>query len=105
MVIITDSSSGIDIEEAKGLDIEIVPLVITMNGENFIQETPSQIDYFYSKLETTNNLPVTSRPSPENYLKFYDKAESIGEDVLVLTLSHGLSGTYESAMVARNMSS
>ena len=48
-------------------------------------------------------LPTTSQPSPELYLKEYNEAKEKGEDVLVLTLSSGLSGTINAARLAKDM--
>lgn len=102
--IITDSAADITLEEAKKNNIDIVPLKISFNKDEIKQEKTEDFDLFYKKLMTAAALPLTSRPSPEQYLKYFKEAEQKGDDVLVLTLSSGLSGTYESAMVAKKMS-
>lgn len=102
--IITDSAADITLEEAKKNNIDIVPLKISFNEDEIKQEKTEDFDLFYQKLMTATALPLTSRPSPEQYLEYFKKAEEKGDDVLVLTLSSGLSGTYESAMVAKKMS-
>lgn len=102
--IVTDSASDITVEEAKSLNIDIVPLTITFGEEICPQNTLEDFDTFFNKLKTTSILPVTSQPSPELYLNVFDKAKSNEEDVLVITLSSGLSGTLNSALLAKKMS-
>ena len=59
---------------------------------------------FFDKLAEEKDLPMTSQPSPEEYLEFFEEAKSKGEEVLVLTLSSGLSGTINAANLAKQMS-
>lgn len=101
----TDSAADITLEEAQELQIDIVPLTITFKEEVMKQETTEDFTEFYQKLKTVDQLPVTSQPSPERYLTVFEQAQERGEEVLVLALSSGLSGTYESACLAREMSS
>lgn len=103
--IITDSAADITLAEAEDLNIQIVPLTITFEGTELKQETEEDYDQFFQQLITATKLPITSRPSPEAYLHFFEQAEKEEVDVLVLTLSSGLSGTYESAVLARELSS
>ncbi|SHH01219.1 EDD domain protein, DegV family [Anaerosphaera aminiphila DSM 21120] len=102
--IVTDSASDITIKEAKSLNIDIVPLTITFDDEICPQNTLEDFDTFFNKLKTTSILPVTSQPSPELYLNVFNEAKSKEEDVLVITLSSGLSGTLNSALLAKKMS-
>ena len=59
---------------------------------------------FFDKLAEEKDLPMTSQPSPEEYLEFFEEAKSKDEEVLVLTLSSGLSGTINAANLAKQMS-
>lgn len=103
--IVTDSASDITLEEAKKLNIHIVPLTITFeDGTECPQETLEDFEVFYQRLNSCKELPSTSQPSPELYCEIYDRAKEAGDDVLVLTLSGGLSGTVNSATMARNIS-
>ncbi len=102
--IITDSAADIPLEEANDLNIHIVPLHTTFGTHEIKQETIEDYNQFYKELMTTDVLPITSRPSPDAYSFYFKEAEEKGEDVLVLALSSGLSGTYESAVLARNLS-
>ena len=48
-------------------------------------------------------MPQTSQPSPEDFVKIFESAKSKDEPVLVITLSSSLSGTYQSATIAKDI--
>lgn len=101
--IITDSASDITLEQAGEMNIHIVPLRIQFPDSICPQETNADFQEFYRRLSEAKELPVTSQPSPEDYLKYFEPAREAGDEVLVLTLSSGLSGTINSARLARGM--
>lgn len=99
--IITDSGSDIREEQAKELGIDIAHLKISFQDEVLIQYQESDVDHFYKKLEESKKLPVTSQPSPQDFLDLYNRY--LDEEILVLTLSSGLSGTLNSSELAKVM--
>ncbi len=101
--IITDTASDITIQQAENMNIELVELPITFEDGLCSQGTEADFNTFYDRLVRCEQLPVTSRPSPETYLEMFKQAEKDGDDVLVLTLSSGLSGTYDSALIAQKL--
>lgn len=101
--IITDSATDITVDEAKKLNIQIVPLTIAFEDGECPQNTFDDFDIFYDRLSKCEELPSTSQPSPESYLELYEEAKAAGDDVLVIALSGGLSGTYNSARLAADM--
>lgn len=101
--IVTDTASDITLKQAQEMNVDLVPLEILFEDGPCPQETEDDFRIFYEKLEKCRNLPVTSRPSPESYLKIFQEAKSSGDEVLVLSVSSGLSGTMESAVLAKNM--
>lgn len=101
--IITDSASDITSAQAKEMGVGLVRLVTSFDDGPFPMNSQADFDLFYEKLKTASALPVTSRPAPQEYLDLYLEAKKAGDDVLVLSLSSGLSGTIESAHVAKNM--
>ena len=101
--IVTDNASDITLEQARSMKIERVCLVTSFGDSACPMDTNEDYDRFYEKLAASESLPVTSRPSPDAYLEIFEDAKAKGDHVLVLTLSSGLSGTCESAHVAKNM--
>lgn len=104
MIIITDSAADITRSEAQKMNIQIVPLRIQFSDGTFPMETEEDFCAFFEKLALEKDLPVTSQPSPEDFLTHYEKAKAMNEEVLVITLSSGLSGTYNTANLTKQIS-
>lgn len=101
--IITDSASDITLAQAAELNVRIVPLNIQFADGLCPQETDADFVTFYDRLQRAAELPTTSQPSPESYLALYETAQAAGDEVLVLTLSGGLSGTVNAARIAADL--
>lgn len=101
--IITDSTSDITQIEAKKRNLTVVPLCVGFDQEEFKDGVTLSSEEFYAKLETSKTLPITSQPSPDEFLKHFQDAKAAGDQVIVITLSSNLSGTYQSAMLAKTM--
>ncbi|KAA0544583.1 DegV family protein [Bacillus sp. BGMRC 2118] len=100
--IITDSSSDLpkDIQEKYG--IEIVPLNIQFGDQHFKAGVDLDNDTFYRMMRETDELPKSACPSPYDFFERF-KHVPIEDEILVITLSKGLSGTYESALLGADM--
>ncbi len=101
--IVTDSGADIPVSEAKARGIDVVSLTIHFEDKVYTQEEDTDFSHFYALLKTAKKLPKTSQPSPEDFAKVYRDAESKGDSVVVLCLSSGLSGTYQSATLGKEM--
>ena len=101
--IITDTASDITLDQAKQLGIHIVPLNIQFPDGPCPQETEADFQLFYERLIKANELPMTSQPTPDQYLHYFEEAKASGDEVLVLTLSSGLSGTVNAANTAKDL--
>lgn len=101
--IITDTASDITVEQARNMNIDVVSLDITFEDGPAPQRTEEDFRRFYQRLEACGKLPVTSRTPPEEYLNLFQDAREKGDEVLVITLSGGLSGTVDSARMAKQI--
>lgn len=101
--IVTDTASDMTLDQAAKMGVDLVALEITFDDGPCPQKTEEDFVTFYRRLENCENLPVTSRPSPQAYLDIYLDAKKKQEEVVVLSVSGGLSGTVETAVVAKNM--
>ena len=101
--IITDSTSDIDVTYAKELNIDIVPLKVIIDGKEYKDRIDLQPAQFYNLLEKSEVLPTTSQPSPQEFLNYYEEAKEKGDSVIVMTLSGTISGTYQSANIAKDL--
>ena len=96
--IITDSAS--DIASPHRPEITVLPLTITFGDTDYLDGVTISHREFYEKLIESDTLPKTSLISPAVFEETFEKAKAAGEDVLVITLSGKLSGTYQSAVLS-----
>lgn len=101
--IITDSSSDFSLEEARQIGCEIVALKVMDDEETYRDRIDLDIEDIYRKMTVEKKQLKTSQPSPEDFLKVFQSAAAVGDDILVLVLSKELSGTYQSAKIAESM--
>lgn len=97
--IVADSSCDLNTELKRELGITLVPLTLQI-GKNFYRDDESlDVKTLLMEMEQCPTSPKTSCPSPNDFIKAYEGTES----VFTVTLSSALSGTYESAMLAKKM--
>lgn len=100
--VVTDSGSDIPQELADKLGIEVVPLKVRFGEENFIDRKEMSYDLFYKKMGESEHVPVTSLPSPQDFLDTFEKIGKENE-IICITISSAISGTFQSANLAKNM--
>jgi len=100
--IITDSASDLPKEYIKKYNVEIVPLTVELEGKIYKDGVDITTEKFNQLMIKSNQLPKTAHPSPETFKKVFLKYINDGYDILCLTISSKLSGTYQSAMIAKN---
>ena len=90
--IIIDSTCDVD----KNVEDKFikVPLHVTFGEEDFIDTVDITKDEFYEKLESSDELPKTSHPSPQAFIDEYQKVVNNGDKAVVICLTSGFSGTY-----------
>ena len=101
--IICDSTGDIPEEIRKQYDITIVPLNVLFGTDNYqdgVNLTPAQ---FYKMLVESKVHPTTSQPAPGIFAEAYQKLARETDEIMVLTVSGGISGTYESAVQAKQL--
>ena len=101
--IVTDSTSDLTPALAKQFNISVVPLTVSFGRESFQDRVEMSTDEFYRRLTTEETFPRTTQPSPNAFLSAYKKACPEAKDILVITISKKLSGTYESALSAAQL--
>lgn len=101
--IITDSTSDISQKEAKELNITVLPLHVIFADGEYADGIDLMPEEFYDKLVKSQNLPSTSQLTPEQYLPYFEAAKENNDSLIVLTVSSKLSGTYQSAVIAKDM--
>ena len=96
--ILVDSTADLTAEVKSRLTV--VPLTIHFGEEQYIDGVTITHKAFYEKLIECDTLPTTSQATPFDFTEHFEKAVAAGEDVVAITLSSKLSGTFQSAMIA-----
>ena len=101
--IVTDSLSDITGDLAQELGVTVVPLTVFFGQESFLDRVTMSTDEFYHRLTHGNIWPTTTQPPPGDFINVYNKLAKETDEILVVTLSSKLSGTYQSALQAKSM--
>lgn len=101
--IITDSTSYIRKEYVDKENLSIVPLNYIFGEESGREGFPGEFNEFFEKLGSTKLFPTTSQPSAGEFLDAFNKALEDNDEIIAIVLSSKLSGTYNSAVLAKNM--
>ena len=101
--LITDSAADFDPRELEQLHIHCIPLTVMFGEEEYRENINLTKDRFYELLLSSGNLPKTAQPSPQILLDLFEDAVSSGDEAIYVTLSSALSGTYQSALMTKNL--
>ncbi|MGL6108384.1 DegV family protein [Romboutsia sp.] len=98
--LITDGSCDLSKDIIEKYNIEVIGLNVLFGDESFIGGEEIDNQTFYKRMSESQQLPKTSCPSPEKFIESYNCEV---DNILVLTISSKLSGTYSSAILAKKM--
>lgn len=101
--ILVDSATDFTMAEVKDKNLYHVPLTISLNGKDYLSGEDLTSDQFYELLTTGEDFPKTSQPSPQAFAEIFEKAKENGEEIICVLLSSALSGTCQSATLAKDM--
>ncbi|MEA4920902.1 MAG: DegV family protein [Clostridiaceae bacterium] len=97
--IVTDSSSDITQAEARALGITVVPLKVIFDDTEYRDGIDITNEEFYQKLKKSKKLPTTTQPSAMDFQEAFEEAPE--DEIVAVLLASQLSGTVQSAMIAR----
>ena len=101
--IITDSSADFDRAPAKRRQVEIVSMAVQFGNASFLDGKTITNDVFYTLLKEGRENPTTSQPTPAEFLRVFEEAKAAGDQVVAVLISSVLSGTVQSAQIAKGM--
>lgn len=99
--IIVDSSTLYTVEEGRQLNIDVVPLTVTINQKSYKEFEELSATEFYEMIQQ-GHIPTSSQPAVGEYIDLFEKYKD--DDVLVIAMADGLSGTYQSCVGAKETS-
>ena len=80
-----------------------IPITVELDGRSYQDGIDLDNNTFYDLLTTTEEFPKTSQPSPDAFLQIFTEAKNNGDEILYFALSGSLSGTFQSASIAKAM--
>jgi len=101
--VVTDSLSDITSDMAEGLGLTVVPVYVRFGDKVYRDRIEITTDEFYYRLSHDDIWPTTTQPTPADFAEVYNRLANETDEILVVTLSTKLSGTYESALHAKRM--
>ena len=101
--IITDSAADYTMDELKRRNIQCVPMSVSFGEEHYIDGVTITKEMFYDKFLNSKETPKTAQPSPAEFLDRFEAAKEAGDTVIAILVSSALSGTYQTAMMAKDM--
>lgn len=99
--ILVDSSADCVLQD--GIADFIVPISVNIDGRDYQSGIDITSDEFYKLLLNCKEFPRTSQPSPQTFIEIFEQIKSDGDQLIYLSLSSCLSGTYQGALIAKEM--
>lgn len=101
--LITDSTSDVTPAEAQRLGVEMIPLKVIFGQDAYREGVDIDMPAFYKRLTSGKEQPTTSQPAPDDFLTIFERVKAAGDSAVVLSISSTLSGTMQSAVIARDL--
>jgi len=101
--IVTDSTSDLSHAYLSDNDIHVIPLNLTINGEAYVDQVDISSEAYIQKMQEDADVK-TSQPAIGKFIEMYDKLGADGSEIISIHMTSGLSGTYQTALQASQMS-
>jgi DegV family protein with EDD domain len=103
--VLVDSASDIPREISQAEGIVVVPMPVNIEGKTYLEGIEIIPEEFYPRFPSFTELPKTSQPNPGTLKDSYEEILIQGNEVVAIHLSSGLSSTYTTALLIKNMCS
>ena len=101
--IVTDSGADLPDQIIKELGITVVPIYVRFGEEVYCDRVDISEDEFYERLTHDPVHPSTTQPTPQDFANVYQKLSQEADGIISIHLSTKLSGTCNSALMAKDM--
>ena len=98
-IMLDSASDGVDLHPYD----HYVPLTVEIDGNSYLDGINLKPQKFYKLLASSEIFPKTSQPSPEAFAEVFETVKAAGDELVYLCLSSALSGTFQSATIAKEM--
>ena len=101
--IITDSAADLEPWEYEKYNITCIPLTVMFGEAEYQENVNLSKDLFYELLLSGGENPKTAQSSPQVLMDLFEEAHAAGDGAIYITLSSALSGTYQNAVMTKNL--
>lgn len=101
--IITDSTADLPKDIIEKYDIEVIPLFVSFGDKVYKDGVDIKLEQLFTKIEKENVFPQTSQVNPQRFYEYYKKYIDKGYSIISIHISSKMSGTYQSACLAKDM--
>ncbi|MCC5438221.1 DegV family protein [Clostridium botulinum] len=101
--IITDSTADLPKNIIEKYDIEVIPLFVSFADKVYKDGVDIKLEQLFTKIEKENVFPQTSQVNPQRFYEYYKKYIDKGYSIISIHISSKMSGTYQSACLAKDM--
>jgi len=97
--IMTDSASDLPRDIAEKLDVKVLPLIVYVDGKEYLDCETMFPDEFYKKMLDGSDVKTAQVPL-NTFVDYFETIADTNDEYIYLAFSSGLSGTYQSAVLA-----
>lgn len=101
--IITDSTCDLTLEEARNLNVHMIHMRVVFEDAVYTDGVDIDKAQFYEKQAESKTLPKTTQVNPQEYCDAFQPLLDTGDEVVAVIMSSKLSGTYQSACIAKEL--
>lgn len=101
--IVTDSTCDLPKDLLEKKEVLCLPLQVTVNGKTYFDGVDIDINTFFDEMDKSNEAPKTSQIPPAKFAEVFKEYLDEGYEIVTLHLSSKMSGTYQSACIAKEM--
>ncbi|MGV8984542.1 DegV family protein [Clostridium sp.] len=101
--IITDSTCDLNSEVIERYNIEVLPLLVNIENETYMDGVDITLQEYLHKMKNSKEFPTTTQVNPHRFHECYKKYLDEGYKIVSIHLSSKMSGTFQSACVAKSM--
>lgn len=103
--LISDSSCDLTLEEQSKLDLDVIPFLVSFEGKEYIKDgiDISNDEFYKTLIDNPKFRPKTACPLMGDYLNAFEKYAKEGREVICICITSKFSGSYNSAMNAKEM--
>jgi DegV family protein with EDD domain len=101
--IVTDSTADLPLEIVKKYNIEVLPLTVHFGEESYRDGIDIKFPEFLEKMRSCDIFPTTSQVNPQSFYECFEGYIKEEYKIICINISSKLSGTYQSACIARDM--